>query len=226
MPNFFLSNFLCYLAGMKTRDKILQTALVLFNEQGIGNISSKHISTVLGISYGNLCYHFPKKDDIVLQLYLDMQAEIDARFKQIEDNIFDFEFLLQSLRGLFQILYKYKFVYLGITKVIRHFEKIKRHAQKQNHERQKLLNDLGKVLVENGYMKPFDSKEQKDMMIHTLLIIINSWISDAEVFFDKSEDKVDYYVKLFFTVTKSTLTEKGLHIFEQVYANNFLSKNQ
>jgi AcrR family transcriptional regulator len=203
---------------MKTREKILATSLDLFNQYGISNVSSKHVSEVMGISYGNLCYHFPKKDDIILQLYLDMQEKLDQQFEQVQRDIFNFEFMLAGLKDLFNILYEYKFIYLGITKVIRHFETIKKHAQEQNQVRGKTLNTIGTFLVEQGYLKPFESKEHKDMLIHALLMVINSWISDAEVFFQKEENKIEYYVKLFFNMVKPLLTESGLEKYELIYA--------
>ena len=202
---------------MKTREKILATSLELFNEHGISNVSSKYVSEVMGISYGNLCYHFPKKDDIVLQLYLDMQNKLDQQFERVQRDIFNLEFMLVGLRDLFNILYEYKFIYLGITKVIRHFETIKKHAQEQNITRGKTLNTIGTFLVENGYLKPFESKEHKDMLIHALLMVINSWIADSEVFFQKTENKIEYYVKLFFSMVKPLLTEKGLEKYDIIY---------
>ncbi len=224
MPNFLLSViFRNIILTMKTRDKILATSLDLFNQYGISNVSSKYVSEVMGISYGNLCYHFPKKDDIILQLYLNMQKELDEQFARVQRDIFNFEFMLAGLKDLFEILYKYKFIYLGITKVIRHFETIKKHAQEQNLTRRKTLNTIGTFLVEQGYLKPFESKEEKDMMIHALLMIINSWISDAEVFFHQEEQKVEYYVKLFFNMVKPLLTEKGLEKFELIY--NFFQEH-
>lgn len=49
-------------------------------------------------------------------------------------------------------------------------------------------------------------------------MVINSWISDAEVFFQKEENKIEYYVKLFFNMVKPLLTESGLEKYELIYA--------
>lgn len=202
---------------MKTREKILETALRLFNERGISAVSSKSISEEMGISYGNLCYHFPKKDDIILQLYLNMQEKVDAQFRNIQQEVVNLEFMLSSLKVLFQEIYHYKFIYLGITKVVRHFDDIKEHAQKQQEQRWNILDMLSTFLVAKGYMKPFKDERQKNMLIHALLLISNSWISDAEVFFKgKEEDKVDYYMQLFFNLVRPTLTEKGKEGFQKV----------
>lgn len=203
---------------MGTKERILEKALQLFNEKGITSVSSKHISDELGISYGNLCYHFPRKDDIILQLYFNMQQRVDEQFKNIEKEILNFEFMLSRLKVLFEEIYRYKFIYLGITKVVRHFDHIKRHAQEQMQMRRALLHNVGDFLVEQGYMKPFKAQKHKDMLVNALLMITNSWVSDAETFYTgHEEDKVDYYMQLYFNLIHPFLTEKGREGFRKVY---------
>lgn len=203
---------------MKTKEKILETARILFNTHGISAISSKSIAEEMGISYGNLCYHFPKKDDIILQLYLNMQKNVEQQFKNIKEEVINLEFMLSRLKILFEEIYKYKFIYLGITKVVRHFDHIKKHAQDQFDQRWNILDTISGFLIANGYMKAFKDERQKDMLIHALLMVSNSWISDAEVFYKgKDEEKIDYYMQVFFNLVRPTLTEKGLEGFKTVY---------
>ncbi|WMN11469.1 TetR/AcrR family transcriptional regulator [Marivirga salinae] len=203
---------------MKTKEKILETARLLFNSQGISAISSKAIAEEMGISYGNLCYHFPKKDDIILQLYLNMQKNVEQQFKNIKEEVINLEFMLSRLKILFEEIYKYKFIYLGITKVVRHFDHIKKHAQDQFDQRWNILDTISGFLIANGYMKAFKDDRQKDMLIHALLMVSNSWISDAEVFYKgKDDEKIDYYMQVFFNLVRPTLTEKGLEGFKTVY---------
>lgn len=44
-----------------TRRQILDTAKRLFNERGYNDVSLKDIADEVGISKGNLTYHFSKK---------------------------------------------------------------------------------------------------------------------------------------------------------------------
>jgi len=60
----------------KTKDKILRTALGLFNNEGESAVSSVDIASVIGISPGNLYYHYKGKDEIIVELFADFEEEI------------------------------------------------------------------------------------------------------------------------------------------------------
>jgi AcrR family transcriptional regulator len=54
---------------MRTRDRILDCALHCFNARGEPNVSTLEVATELGISPGNLYYHFRGKEALVLALF-------------------------------------------------------------------------------------------------------------------------------------------------------------
>lgn len=97
----------------KTKDKILRTALALFNNEGENQVSSVDIASVMGISPGNLYYHYKGKDEIIVQLFADFEDEIRQvlcspieKLLAVEDNwvflyivfeeIFDFRFFYKN----------------------------------------------------------------------------------------------------------------------------------
>jgi AcrR family transcriptional regulator len=59
---------------MKTRDKIIDTAIRLFNKRGTKAISTNRITAATGISPGNLYYHFRSKQDIIRAIFEQMDA--------------------------------------------------------------------------------------------------------------------------------------------------------
>lgn len=97
----------------KTKEKILRTALGLFNNEGESAVSSVDIASVIGISPGNLYYHYKGKDEIIIELFADFEEEIRQVLSspineplKLEDNwvylyiifeeIFDFRFFYKN----------------------------------------------------------------------------------------------------------------------------------
>ena len=60
-----------------TKERILATSLELFNRLGERNVSTNHIAEALGISPGNLYYHYRNKGDIVFALFERYQATVE-----------------------------------------------------------------------------------------------------------------------------------------------------
>ena len=63
-------------ARSDTKTRILATALDLFNLEGEGEVSAVDIASVMGISPGNLYYHYKGKEPIIAELFSDFDAEL------------------------------------------------------------------------------------------------------------------------------------------------------
>src|SRR3954463_2549054 len=59
-----------------TRQRILDTSRVLFNAQGVHRVGVRDVARALGMSPGNLAYHFPTKDDLVAALLLELHEQV------------------------------------------------------------------------------------------------------------------------------------------------------
>jgi AcrR family transcriptional regulator len=57
-----------------TKERILDVALELFNEQGYESTSLREIADRLGVTKAALYYHFARKEDILLELHLRLHA--------------------------------------------------------------------------------------------------------------------------------------------------------
>ena len=56
-------------APRRTAERILETTLSLFNRFGELNVTTTLIASQMGISPGNLYYHFPTKEELINVLY-------------------------------------------------------------------------------------------------------------------------------------------------------------
>ena len=64
---------------MKTRDRIVETARTLFNEQGYGAVSTAALAAACGMAEGNLWYHFKTRRALLDALGERFAARIEAR---------------------------------------------------------------------------------------------------------------------------------------------------
>lgn len=64
---------------LSTADQIVAASLKLFNEKGYAATSLSEIAKSIGISQGNLSYHFPAKSDLVRRIEDDVRAQANAR---------------------------------------------------------------------------------------------------------------------------------------------------
>ena len=72
---------------MNTHNRILATALRLFNQSGTAAVSTNHIADALGISPGNLYYHFRNKEAIIRALFEQQFAQWDAAYTLPSDHM-------------------------------------------------------------------------------------------------------------------------------------------
>src|SRR5690606_15832370 len=112
--------------GMKTRDRILECALQLFNERGEPNVSTLEIATELGISPGNLYYHFHGKEPLILGLFERFQAELAPLLAPPEDVQLDVEDYWLFLHLIVERLAHYRFLFQDLSNLASRVPKLER----------------------------------------------------------------------------------------------------
>lgn len=132
---------------MKTKDRIRVKAIALFNSKGFKNVTLREVAKELGISYGNVTYHFKTKKEVIELLYEDMLAETKQILLTFDmSNLF--KGILEAPKLTFQISMKYLFFYVDFVEVKRSYKELASRIEKDNKERKSgyllLLNQLQK----------------------------------------------------------------------------------
>lgn len=111
----------------RTRERILETALVMFNSQGEPNVTTNHIADELEISPGNLYYHFRNKDDIVEQLFAAYETRMDEALRVPQERLPNLEDIWMQLHGVFECMWEYRFLYRDLVDILSRNRKLKLH---------------------------------------------------------------------------------------------------
>ena len=118
----------------RTRERILETGLRLFNDFGEPNVTTTVIADELNISPGNLYYHFHSKDEIVNALFGDFEREITETLAAPARRAPDVEDMWLFLHLLFEGVWKYRFLYRDLDDLLSrnrlletHFKQILAH---------------------------------------------------------------------------------------------------
>jgi len=103
---------------IKTRERIVQTSLELFNQLGERSVSTNHIAAYMEISPGNLYYHFPNKQAIIAELFSEYEALVNTflrppkgRLASVEDKRY---YLLEILDGM----WRYRFLHRDLEHLL------------------------------------------------------------------------------------------------------------
>lgn len=97
--------------GAGTRDRILAQSLALFNDRGLGRVTTAEIAAACGIREGNLQYHFPRKSGLVEALFAVFEVEAEAVAGRLPTDPSVPEALLAYQRGWFDLIWRYRSIY-------------------------------------------------------------------------------------------------------------------
>ena len=195
---------------MQTRDKIVEDSLLLFNTRGTDLITVRHIAKQMGISHGNLCYHFPRKEDIIYQLYLNLVTELDAEIGQLQEGALNIKQVMESVGKTFAIQYKYKFILTDFVAIMRNIPEIQTHFQSLFVRRKTQFSALIDYLIQAGYFQEEQYPGQYDVFIHQFYILGDFWIAESEILFRGSdEEKLTHYIRIAGGLVYVYLTERG-----------------
>jgi len=102
----------------RTRERILELSLRLFNDFGEPNVNTTLIAEEMNISPGNLYYHFRNKDDIINCLFQQFEREIDQLLQLPSGRQANVEDAWLFLHVLFELIWKYRFFYRDLNNLL------------------------------------------------------------------------------------------------------------
>jgi len=161
---------------MKTRDKIIQASIVLFNKQGERSVTTNHIAAHLAISPGNLYYHFRNKEDIILSIYEEYARSLLLEtLPQVSTDVKPLDSLILYMDSVFQTTMKFRFFYSNLPVLL---DKNPNLREKYVEVQQSISERVSQLLVSLRSANIINFADDELADIVSILRLINTfWVS-------------------------------------------------
>ncbi|RMF12149.1 MAG: TetR/AcrR family transcriptional regulator [Alphaproteobacteria bacterium] len=167
------------MATGETQARILDTAITLFNENGVKAISVNRIAEAAGVSRGNLHYHFPTKETLVAAIFDRMAREMEeAGARDLETPT------LAHLRIMFERyagqVWQYRFLFRELTALILRDSVLRRRYHAHRQRRLAELEQFFEELISHGLMARPDPPVTVNGLVTLSWIVCDNWLAFLE----------------------------------------------
>lgn len=215
---------------MKTKDRIILSALELFNQNGERSITTNHIAAHLEISPGNLYYHFRNKEEIINGIFDNYAQELKIRFQPMaeeeQSSIPGVQIMLTYLDSIFVLMWNYRFFYANLPDILNRDAKLKQKYTKAQNSLNDNLLSIMQSFRETGIIALEDDELQA--LTKTLHLVASCWINYQTALLSDKEitENIIYQGMLqMLNVVRPMATEQGrvqILALEEHYQNKLL----
>jgi AcrR family transcriptional regulator len=163
----------------RTRERILELSLRLFNDFGEPNVNTTLIAEQMAISPGNLYYHFKNKDDIIQSIFQQFEHELDKllavpnapapnRAPNVED-------AWLFLHLLFELIWKYRFFYRDLNNLLINSRKLEVRFKSMLEDEVNMARWLCNGLASRGELRA--SKAEIEALATNMVVVATYWVS-------------------------------------------------
>ncbi len=159
-----------------TKTRILDAALALFNERGTDTITTNHIAESLGMSPGNLYYHYRNKAEIVRALFGRIMAAWADNYAVPPATMPSVAMMEAMLAGNFDIQARYRFFFRDLTLLLNADPDLAAAYQGSRAAGMGNTKFLISLFVEAGVITAPESDEAIDDITQLLWLVGDFWL--------------------------------------------------
>ncbi len=200
----------------KTKQKILDSALQLFNEHGVADVSIRQIAKAANISHSNLIYHFPSKGEVILALHNQLLARAIQINQEGGGKEFDVRNLFIATKAGFETTYHYRFFFFDLLYICNTVAEVRNLLIEVEGIRSAMYLEVINLSVKKGLMRQEAYPGEYDQFVKRIKIFSDHWISSSAIYEDlQLHELVHEYSMLLLSGFYPYLTSTGRTEFEQ-----------
>lgn len=186
------------MASPNTRERILQVSLALFNAQGLAGVSTHRIAAELGISPGNLHYHFNAKQLIVERLFQRFEERLFV-LNDSTDTVRAIDDLWLSLHLRFEAIDAYRFIYRDMAFLATEYPALGQRAQALTAQNLLAAKSLCEALAASGVIEA--TADEAQMLALQMVFATTCWLSFERLVPGRALQQADPGMAAFYTLT-------------------------
>jgi AcrR family transcriptional regulator len=163
----------------RTRERILETALILFNCDGEPHVATNRIADELDISPGNLHYHFRTKQDLIEALFSEFEQRMLSLLATPEEREPHIEDIWLFLHLAFESIGEYRFLYRDLTDLCGRYRGLHNRFQGILRLSMSTARALCLGLADSGHLEA--SREEMDALVRNVVLVSTFWIAFDQV---------------------------------------------
>ena len=159
----------------RTRERILATALALFNRAGEPHVTTADIADEMNISPGNLYYHFRNKDDIIAELYGALEAAVRPLLAAPSGRAATIEDLWLLLHLLFERMGEYRFFYRDLDEITSRSRRLGTRFGALTRDAEGAVRGLIDALAGAGQLRA--TAAERTALARNVVLVATYWMS-------------------------------------------------
>ncbi|HIF9278288.1 TPA: TetR/AcrR family transcriptional regulator [Photobacterium damselae] len=172
---------------MKTRDRILAVSLDLFNRHGVSQVSTLIIATEMGISPGNLYYHFRGKEEIISTMISDLQHAITQLSAEYPNQVKEFDDYWPFMHTVMALFTHYRFLFRNLDNLNSQDQQMRRKIRSLVLKLRQITTDMINHLIELEKIRC--DKQTVPLLADNLLLVSLNWLNYQTLLDDKYSDE-------------------------------------
>ena len=161
-------------APRRTAERILEVTLELFNRFGEPNVSTTLISAEMGISPGNLYYHYPAKDELINALFDAYESQLNSLLNA-SDNVRDVEDAWFYMHTLFELIWQHRFLYRDLNDLLSKNRRLETHFQQVLKNKTRSVKAMLESMNRSGALR-MDAREIEPTAT-SMVVVLTYWLS-------------------------------------------------
>lgn len=213
-------------SNLSTREKIIKTAISLFNKNGFFNVSLRMISDEIGISVGNLTYHFHKKEDLVSEIIKRLITErniCNIQHYPMYLSLMDFHIFLEGLHSRHK---NYRFLYDDLVDLTKKYTLFREYEIQATSELKFFYNFVLKSFITQGFMHNDEIFSNQYENIVDVMITVSSFYTQQKVIVKNFPSYPQNLITMIWSILVLNFTKKGIDMFkEEILAKISINKD-